>query len=181
MPLGTLALPLGSVLTGQPEVIAQTVLTATANQIRVEFPPVYRAIQLSMRATNGGADLIRTQFRLDNDSGANYQIAGLDSSGTSSWADSALANQTSIFNSSIVGGILTPQALIAKSAASVPAQYVDVMSGRSTGSDISLGHLSAQWTNTTELLTRIDVFATFFTPARLFGVGTSLTLWGYRL
>ena len=181
MPVGNLPLPLGSVLTGQPEVIGSTVLTAITNQIRFDFQPIYRAIFISMWANNGTADLIYPQFRLNNDSGANYQIAAIYATGASQ-SNSNLANETSIYNYGIVGGILTPQALITKSAASVKAQYIDLESGRSTGADINLGMVAAEWNNTTDLLNRIDAFATFFTsPTRYFGVGTSVTLWGYRL
>lgn len=181
MPVGNLPLPLGSVLTGQPEVIGSTVLTAITNQIRFDFQPIYRAIFISMWANNGTADLIYPQFRLNNDSGANYQIAAIYASDTSV-ADASLANRTSMYNSAILGGILTPQSLITKSAAAVKAQYIDLESGRSTGADIELGIVAAEWNNTSELLNRIDAFATFFTsPTRYFGVGTSVTLWGYRL
>lgn len=176
MPVGVLNLPLGSVLTGQPEVIGSSVLAAAASSIRFDFPPVYRAVLLSgwTQHTVGSYEYLR----LNGDTGSNYINQNIGVSGASI-SGGRLTAQAQFNNDQVVSGIagmFNPDILIIKSKAAAKAQVLQLSSTQIVAT-IGLSLYGGEWNNTTDLLNRVDIYPS----GGNFDTNTSITLWGLRL
>ena len=175
MPVGNLSLPLGSVLTGQPEVIKSSVLAAAAASVSFQFPSVYRAVLVE----GWTKDTVSAFFyiRVNNDTGANYTVQQIEV-GSTSVTGSRLTGQTKWSGPGVTGiaGQLQFSLFIAKTTAAAKAQMTMIASiglAASIGMDITGG----EWGNTADLLSRVDIFPS----GGNFDVNTSITLWGFRL
>jgi len=180
MPVGTLSLPLGSVLTGQPEVIKSTVLAAAAASVSFTFPPVYRAVQVEAFIKNDANCNKRCYLRINNDSGANYSHQAIEAYGSGVSAIRTTADSKIIIDTEFNGIGANARAslsfLVTKTTAASKAQMVAI-SGDDDPASIVLVLVGGQWNNTTDLMSRIDVLPS----ANNFAANTAITLWGYRL
>lgn len=178
MPVGTLSLPLGSVLTGQPEVIGSSVLTAGAASVSFQFPPVYRAVLIECwdkQSGGGGSRLLR----LNNDSAGNYS-AQIITASAAAVAGVRRTAQTSIRVDAELAADLSTKGsmsiLVVKTTAAARAQVVVITNPPKAPADIALGLVGGEWNNTTDLLTRVDIVDAGGTMV----ANTSITCWGWR-
>lgn len=175
MPVGTLSLPLGSVLTGQPEVIGSSVLAGAAASVVFKFPTVYRAVliecYLKVGAGNG-----RMSITFNGDTGANYSYQRIDASGATVTGARA-TGQTSFTpgQGTGVSPAVELNMLITKTTAAAKAQVVSQWANKAVAAmtyEVSGG----EWNNTADLLTSVT-----FTGAEDLATNTSITCWGWRL
>lgn len=177
MPVGNLSLPLGSVLTGQPEVIGSSVLAAAAASVSFQFPDVYRAVAFEVfikkDATNGSI-----QARLNNDSGANYSYQYIYASGASVGGARSTGQTLTYLGIDSPGsnGRWACSGLVVKTTAAAKAQMLTIAS-EGLAAAIVVSQIGTEWNNTTNLLSRLDIIQS----AGNFAANTSITLWGYRL
>lgn len=183
--IGTFTLPLGSVFTGQPEVIASTVLTATAASVRFSFSPIYRLILLTGFDTYNAYGY--ETIRLNNDSGANYCTTTIKADGGSVAAPqtandtSFSATGTSIFANT---GGMNPVVIVSKPSANAKAMitYQSALQQSGGAGDIKSLTSTGLWSNTADLLYSIDIVAASYNlSSPVMSIGSSFTLWGYRL
>lgn len=178
MPVGVLSLPLGSVLTGQPEVIGSSVLAAAAASIRFDFPPVYRAVLVEAfikRDANAGD----VWLRLNGNTGSNYSYdyASANSGTVSAGRVTAQAQWLlNVYSTIDANSYQSFSALVTKTTAGANAQLVSV-STYNPAASMGLEITGGQWSNTADLMSRIDVLSS----SNNFAANTSITLWGYRI
>ena len=174
MPVGTLSLPIGSVLTGQPEVIGKSTLAAAAASVSFQFPPVYRAVMVEWWINTSQDAAI--WLRLNNDSGANYSRQYIGANGVT--VSGARETESKIRTVNSTGGTdgASASILVVKTTAAAKAQVIQT-GGMLAPASIRLELIGGEWNNTADLLSRIDILPS----AGNLDTNTAITLWGYRL
>ena len=179
MSVGTLSLPISSVLTGQPEVIGHSVLGGAAASVSFQFPPVYRAVLIEMWDKQSGGGGTRL-MRFNNDSAGNYSTQFINAYGATVDGLRRTA-ATSIRIDNEAGATLSTKGsvsiLVTKTTAAARAQAVWIGGPTEAPASIRLALGGGEWNNTTDLLSRIDIID----GGGAMVANTSITLWGYRL
>ena len=176
MTVGALSLPLASVLTGQPEVIGSSVLSAAAAAVSFQFPAVYRAVLVEAYIKNDANAKTVTVY-LNGDSGNNYSRQYIDADGATVTGARGTAGRFDINASGIAASASASfTLLVVKSTAAAKAQLITSCS-YNPATPPRLDIRGGEWSNTADLLSRIDIAAL----SNNFAANTSITVWGYRL
>lgn len=176
--VGQLSLPIGSVLTGQPEVIGDSVLSGAAASVSFQFQPVYRAVMVSGYIhKDGTANTAYLTF--NGDTGANYsrQTIEVDGAGNNAQRVTGASNYLLYWSAIAASMEAHFEALVTKTTAAAKAQVVHIGDFDRAGPTICIELSGGEWSNTADLLSRIDIGAT----TGNFAAASSFTLWGWRL
>lgn len=166
-------------LIGVPEHIATTVLSGTAGSIRFDFPASYRILMCDVYIANDANDKDVT-VTLNNDTGSNYDyqdvsvdagsVSGARVTGAAGW----LITTHEDFDAS---QDYYASFYVAKSTSGIDAQLLHQISYRGVGDEIVYESLIGQWSNTANLITRLDITAS----SNNFAAASAASLWGVRL
>ena len=157
--------------------IARTTLTGTASSVSFQnISSLYRKFHvIAFIVKDATTNTVNVRF--NNDSGANYAFEDLTANGATAagartTGSTAITPSTSIAASSY--GLLTLD--IAKPLTSTTGRVVAHMSKDGNATGIFLNEIAGEWTNTTNLISRIDILAV----TGNFAAGTLVLLYGSR-
>lgn len=178
MPVGPLSLPIGSVLTGQPEVIGSSVLAAAAATVTFQFPSVYRAVQVDAYCKKDATGNTLSAL-LNNDSASNYTYQYVETSGTTTTAGRSTTTAMYLTNNGVGANVSASFTLLIIKSAEALKGYSILINSVNNGSGVNpiLINYAHEWNNTTTLLSRVDIRS----DSGNFAANTSMVLWGYRL
>ena len=164
---------------GKLHLIAQATLSAAASSVAFHFSPMYRLFICETYIVNDASDK-DVSITLNGDTGANYDYQYITGSGTAKSA--ARVTGTAAWLTTTDNDLDATQDyqstfIVAKSVAGEEAQLLHQVSYQIVGDLIMLELLAGQWSNTADLITRLDIVAS----SNNFAAGSAFALYGIIL